>query len=223
MNLKDFKALPNTRVVNGAIVLEHPVIQHKLSILRDYRTGNKEFRECVDEIGLLMAYEVTRDLKTNSIEVETPLAHTKGVTISSDSITIVPILRAGLGMVSGVLKIFPTARVGHAGVYRNPDTMQPVEYYFKMPKDIANSMVLLIDPMLATGGSASWAIAKLLSLGVKDIRLISIISAPEGIEKVAKHFPDVPIFTAAVDEKLNSHGYIIPGLGDAGDRLYGTK
>ncbi len=223
MNVKDFIALPSTKLVRGTIVLEHPAIQHKLTILRDERTGNKEFRECVDEIGLLMAYEVTRDLKAVHIEVRTPIAPAEGVTIPSDELTIVPILRAGLGMVSGVLKIYPTARVGHAGAYRDPKTMKPIEYYFKMPKDVDRSVVLLIDPILATGGSASWAIGKLKKMGVKDIRLLSIISAPEGIDKVTNAFPDVPIFTAAVDEKLNEHGYIIPGLGDAGDRLYGTK
>ncbi|MFP4017227.1 MAG: uracil phosphoribosyltransferase [Halanaerobiales bacterium] len=209
--------------MSNLTVTDHPLIQHKVAILRDKRTGAKEFRELVDEIATLMAYEVTRDLPLREVEIETPIQKTKANKISGKKLGVVPILRAGLGMLDGVLKLIPTAKVGHVGLYRDPDTLEPVEYYCKMPTDVEERDLIVIDPMLATGGSASAAIAFVKDRNPRSIKLMCLISAPEGIERVQKDHPDVDIYTAAVDEKLNDHAYIVPGLGDAGDRLYGTK
>ena len=204
-------------------ILDHPLLQHKLSILRDERTGSKEFREVVSEIATLMCYEATRDLPTEEVEIKTPLGVGKFNTLAGKKLAIVPVLRAGLGMVDGILTLIPSAKVGHIGLYRDPDTLEPVEYYCKMPNDIAERDIIILDPMLATGGSASAAIQFIKNYDVKHIKLMNIIAAPEGIERVRKDHPDVEIYVAAVDEKLNDHGYIVPGLGDAGDRIFGTK
>ena len=204
-------------------IFDHPLIQHKLSLMRDVHTGAKEFRELLEEISMLMVYEVTRDLPTKEVEIETPLCKTKARHLSGKKVGIVPILRAGLGMVDGVAKLIPAARIGHIGLYRDPETLQPVEYYCKLPADSESRELLVLDPMLATGGSASAAITFLKQRNCKHIRLVNLIAAPEGIERVQKDHPDVNIYVAACDEKLNEHGYIVPGLGDAGDRLFGTK
>ena len=204
-------------------IFDHPLIQHKLSLMRDVHTGSKEFRELLEEISMLMVYEVTRDLPTKEVEIETPLCKTKARHLSGKKVGIVPILRAGLGMVDGVAKLIPAARIGHIGLYRDPETLQPVEYYCKLPADSESRELLVLDPMLATGGSASAAITFLKQRNCKHIRLVNLIAAPEGIERVQKDHPDVNIYVAACDEKLNEHGYIVPGLGDAGDRLFGTK
>jgi len=204
-------------------VLDHPLIQHKLSIMRDKDTGVKQFREIVGEIAMLMTFETTRDLPLVEVEIETPVAKTICRQISGKKIAIVPVLRAGLGMVDGVLNIIPSAKVGHIGLYRDPVTMNPVEYYCKMPSDIREREVIIVDPMLATGGSASAAIQFVKGYTDRTIKLMCIIAAPEGVERVQKDHPDVHIFTAALDECLNDHGYIVPGLGDAGDRIFGTK
>lgn len=204
-------------------VLDHPLIQHKLTLIRDKETGSKEFRELVEELALLMAYEVTRDLPLKEVEIETPVAKAKARVISGKKLGIVPILRAGLGMVDGMLKLIPAAKVGHIGLYRDPETLEPVEYYCKLPYDVEEREIIIIDPMLATGGSASAAISFIKQKGVKNIKLMCLIAAPEGIARVEKDHSDVDIFAAAVDECLNEHGYIVPGLGDAGDRLFGTK
>lgn len=203
--------------------MDHPLIKHKLSLMRDKTTGVKEFREATREIAMLMCYEATRDLPLKEITIETPIAHARVHVISGKKIALVPILRAGLGMVEGMLELIPAAKVGHIGLYRNPETLQPVEYYCKMPIDIQERDVLLIDPMIATGGSAIAAIDGLKRRNVKHIKLMALIAAPEGIAAVQKAHGDVEIFVAAIDEKLNDHGYIIPGLGDAGDRIFGTK
>jgi len=204
-------------------VLDHPLIQHKLSLIRDEKTGSKEFRELVEEVAMLMAYEVTRDFPLQEIEVKTPVALAKSKVLAGRKVGLVPILRAGLGMVDGMLRLIPAAKVGHVGLYRDPETLLPVEYYCKLPSDIAERDLIVIDPMLATGGSASAAIMFLKDRGAKNIKLMCLIAAPEGILAVQKAHPDVDIFVAAVDERLNDHGYIVPGLGDAGDRLFGTK
>lgn len=204
-------------------IFDHPLVQHKLSIIRDENTGAKEFRELVEEISMLMAYEVTRDFTTEEVEVKTPVAMAKTKVISGKKVAIVPILRAGLGMVSGMLKLMPAAKVGHIGLFRDPETLQPVEYYCKLPTDMAERDFILIDPMLATGGSAAAAIGFLKDRGIKNIKLVCLVAAPEGISAVQEAHDDVDIFTAAVDSHLNDHGYIVPGLGDAGDRLFGTK
>ncbi|WP_434510971.1 uracil phosphoribosyltransferase [Desulfitobacterium sp. AusDCA] len=204
-------------------VLDHPLIQHKLSLIRDEKTGSKDFRELVEEVAMLMAYEVTRDFPLQEVEVKTPVASTKTKMIAGRKVGLVPILRAGLGMVDGMLKLIPTAKVGHIGLYRDPETLKPVEYYCKLPTDIEERDLIVIDPMLATGGSASAAITFLKERGVRSIKLMCLIAAPEGIQAVTSAHEDVDIFVAAVDEKLNDHGYIVPGLGDAGDRLFGTK
>ncbi|MGM9521639.1 MAG: uracil phosphoribosyltransferase [Oscillospiraceae bacterium] len=204
-------------------VLDHPLIHHKLSILRNKNTGVKEFREIVGEISSLMCYEATRDLPTEEIEIETPVAVAKVRDTTNDPITIVPILRAGLGMVDPMIQLLPLARVGHIGLFRDPDTHEPIKYYCKMPDDIAQSRVFIVDPMLATGGSASAAITFIKEYGAKSITLVDIIAAPEGINVVRRDHPDVDIYVAAVDEGLNEHAYIVPGLGDAGDRIFGTK
>ena len=204
-------------------VLDHPLIQHKLSLIRDVKTGSKEFRELVEEVAMLMAYEVTRDFPLQEVEVQTPVAVAKSKMLAGRKVGLVPILRAGLGMVDGMLRLIPAARVGHVGLYRDPETLSPVEYYCKLPSDIAERDLIVIDPMLATGGSASAAITFLKDRGAKNIKLMCLIAAPEGIQAVQSKHDDVDIFVAAVDERLNDHGYIIPGLGDAGDRLFGTK
>ena len=204
-------------------ILDHPLLQHQLSILRDERTGSKEFREVVSEIATLMCYEATRDLPLEEVEIKTPITTAKFKTLAGKKLAIVPVLRAGLGMVDGILELLPAAKVGHIGLYRDPETLEPVEYYCKMPNDIAERDIIILDPMLATGGSASAAIQFIKNYDVKHIKLMNIIAAPEGIERVHKDHPDVEIYVAAVDEKLNEHGYIVPGLGDAGDRIFGTK
>jgi len=204
-------------------VINHPMVQHKLTILRDKNTGVKEFREVVEELSLFMGYEVTRNLPLEDIEVETPICKTTSKVISGKKLGIVPILRAGLGMVDGLLNLVPTAKVGHIGLYRDPETLMPVEYYCKLPTDAAERDLIVLDPMLATGGSAIAAITFLKDRGAKSIRLVNLLAAPEGIEAVMEAHPDIEIYVAAVDEKLNEHGYIVPGLGDAGDRLFGTK
>lgn len=204
-------------------VMEHPLIQHKLTILRDKNTGVKEFRELVEELSLLMGYEVTRNLTVEDTEVETPICTTRSKVIAGKKLGIVPILRAGLGMVDGMLRLIPAAKVGHIGLYRDPETLKPVEYYCKLPSDVAERDLIVLDPMLATGGSASAAITFLKEKGAKSIKLVNLIAAPEGIKTVVEAHPDVEIYVAAVDERLNDHGYIVPGLGDAGDRLFGTK
>ena len=204
-------------------VLDHPLLQHKLSIIRDKNTSVKEFRELISEIAALMCYDATRDVAVEVVEVETPVAIAKVKKIAGKKMAIVPILRAGLGMVDGMLSLVPSAKVGHIGLYRDPDTLEPVEYYCKLPSDISEREVYIVDPMLATGGSATAAIQFIKNYGCNHIKLMCIISAPEGIKRVQEDHPDVDIFVAAVDEKLNDHGYIVPGLGDAGDRIFGTK
>jgi uracil phosphoribosyltransferase len=204
-------------------VFDHPLIQHKISLLRDKNTSTKEFRELVSEISMLMGYEVTRGMPLKEVEIETPVAVAKTKVISGKKLGIVPILRAGLGMVDGMLSLVPMARVGHIGLYRDPETLEPVEYYCKLPVDAEEREIVVLDPMLATGGSASAAIKFIKDRGVKSIKLMCLIAAKAGIARINKDHPDVDIFCAAVDEKLNDHGYIVPGLGDAGDRLFGTK
>ena len=204
-------------------VFDHPLIQHKLSILRDKNTSVKEFRELVGEIAMLMCYEATRDLPLEEVEIETPVAKATVKRLAGKKLAIVPILRAGLGMVDGMVSMMPNVKVGHIGLFRDPETLQPVKYYFKMPADISERDVIVVDPMLATGGSASAAITFLKEAGAQHIKLMSIIGAPEGVERMQKDHPDVDIFVAALDDHLNDHGYIVPGLGDAGDRIFGTK
>ena len=203
--------------------IDHPLILHKLAFIRNKETGSKDFRELVEEVSMLMAYEVTRDLSTEEVEIETPICKTKCKMLSGKKVAIVPILRAGLGMVDGMLKLIPAAKVGHVGLYRDEETLQPVEYFCKLPQDIAERDVIVVDPMLATGGSAADAITMLKKRGAKNLRLMCLISSPEGVEFVQKAHPDVDIYVAGIDEKLNEQGYIVPGLGDAGDRLFGTK
>ncbi len=204
-------------------IVEHPLIQHKLAILRDKNTGNKEFRELAEEVTMLMAYEAMRDLELAPVTIETPLAPMTARMLSGKKLAVVAILRAGLVMVDGILKLVPAAKVGHIGLYRDPQTLRPVEYYCKLPSDIAERRVFLTDPMLATAGSAVHALSILKEKGAQQIKLMSIIAAPEGIQRVQEAHPDVEIVVAAVDSHLNDHGYIVPGLGDAGDRIYGTK
>ena len=204
-------------------IMDHPLIQHKLTLMRDKGTGSKEFRELVEEVSMLMAYEVTRDLPLKEVNIETPIGPAKAKVISGKKLAIVPILRAGLGMVDGMLQLIPAAKVGHIGLYRDPETLKPVEYYCKLPVDVQERDLIVVDPMLATGGSASAAITFIKQRGVTSIKLVCLVAAPEGIETIQKDHPDVEIFAAAVDKGLNDHGYIVPGLGDAGDRLFGTR
>ena len=205
------------------IVLNHPLITHKLGILRDVNTGTKEFRELVTEISTLLCYEATKDAKLEETEIETPLAKMKTGKLNEDNYAVVPILRAGMGMVEGIINVIPNAKVGHIGLYRNEETLKPVEYYYKMPKGIENREAMVIDPMLATGGSASATIDRLKEDGVKKIKLLCIVAAPQGIKVIETNHPDVQIYCATVDNGLNENAYIVPGLGDAGDRIYGTK
>ena len=204
-------------------VLDHPLIQHKLAILRNKRTGVKEFRELISEIAGLMCYEATRNLPTEEVMVQTPVAQAKCYMLAGKKLAIIPILRAGLGMVDSMVDMIPSAKVGHIGLYRDPETHQPVEYYCKLPEDIGNRQVFVVDPMLATGGSAIAAIDFLKKHGCKNITMMNIIGCPEGVKAVQEAHPDVDIYLAAIDEKLNDHAYIVPGLGDAGDRIFGTK
>lgn len=204
-------------------VFDHPLIQHKLSILRDSETSVKEFRELVSELAMLMCYEATRDLPVEEVEIETPVAKAKVKRLAGKKLAIVPILRAGLGMVDGMVAMIPSAKVGHIGLFRDPETLEPVKYYCKMPADISERDVIIVDPMLATGGSATAAVGFIKEYGCKHIKLMSIIAAPEGVETMQKECPDVDIYVAALDDHLNDHGYIVPGLGDAGDRIFGTK
>ncbi|HCY6632646.1 TPA: uracil phosphoribosyltransferase [Staphylococcus aureus] len=204
-------------------VFDHPLIQHKLSYIRDVNTGTKEFRELVDEVGMLMAYEVTRDLELQDVDIETPVTKMTAKRLAGKKLAIVPILRAGLGMTDGILSLVPAARVGHIGLYRGPETLKAVEYFAKLPQDITERQIIVVDPMLATGASAIEAITSLKKRGAKNIRFMCLIAAPEGVEKMHEAHPDVDIYIAALDEKLNDKAYITPGLGDAGDRLFGTK
>ena len=204
-------------------VIEHPLIQHKLTIMRDKNTPTSEFKQLLDEISMLMGYEITRNLPTEEVEIETPICKTVQKRISGKKLAIVPILRAGLGMVDGLLRLVPVARVGHIGLYRDPETHLPVEYYCKMPPELEERQVIIVDPMLATGGSASDAITMVKNKGAKHIMLMCLVAAPEGVKKVQESHPDVDIYAAALDEYLNDHAYIVPGLGDAGDRIFGTK
>ncbi|MCD6436332.1 MAG: uracil phosphoribosyltransferase [Clostridiales bacterium] len=203
--------------------MNHPLIQHKLTLIRDKNTGAKEFRELVKEISMLLAYEVTRDLPLEDTAVETPIQMTKSKVLAGRKLGIVPILRAGLGMVDGFLNLLPAAKVGHVGLYRDPETLEPVEYYVKLPSDVNERELIIVDPMLATGGSANAAIGFLKNRGAEMIKFVCLIACPEGIEAVQKMHPDVDIYVASIDERLNEHAYIVPGLGDAGDRLFGTK
>ena len=204
-------------------VFDHPMIAHKLTLMRCKETGAKDFRDLLSEISMLMAYEITRDLPTESVEIETPICKTTGRKVLGKKLAIVPILRAGLGLVDGVLRMVPSARVGHIGMYRDEETLEPHPYFCKMPKDVAERDVLIVDPMLATGGSAAEAIGEMKKRGCKHIKLMVLVAAPEGIEHIQKLYPDVDIYAGALDDHLNEHGYIVPGLGDAGDRIFGTK
>ncbi len=204
-------------------IFDHPLIHHKLTLIRQKETEAKEFRELTSESTMMMTYEVTRDMPVEDIEIETPISKTKSGVICGKKVGVVPILRAGLGMLDGVLKLIPTARVGHIGLYRDPDTLEPVEYYCKLPGDVSERDLIVVDPMLATGGSASAALDFIKERSPRNIKLMCIIAARDGIKRVQKDHPDVNIYSAAVDEELNDHAYIVPGLGDAGDRLYGTK
>jgi uracil phosphoribosyltransferase len=210
-------AFPTLRLVT------HPLVQHKLTVLRDRATPTKHFKELVDEIAMLMAYEATSDLTLEPVPVDTPLERMTGTQVSGKKLTLVPILRAGLGMVEGIARLVPSARVGHIGLYRDHDTLQPVDYYFKVPGDAAERDFFVLDPMLATGGSAAAAVTSLKRAGATRIRFLCLVAAPEGVRRLASAHPDVPVYCAALDRELNTHGYILPGLGDAGDRLFGTR
>lgn len=205
------------------VVMDHPLIQHKIGFIRRRTTGTKAFRETVGEIAMLICYEATRDLELEDVEIDTPVAHCTAKQLKGKKLAVVPILRAGLGMVDGMLKMIPAAKVGHIGMYRDPETLKPVEYYCKLPADCSEREVFVVDPMLATGGSCIAAIQMLKNRGVKNIRFMCIIAAPEGVKKLQEAHPDVEVYIGALDEKLNEHGYIVPGLGDAGDRIFGTK
>lgn len=209
--------------MKNLFIIDHPLVQHKLTQMRKIETGSKDFRELLDEITLLMGYEITRDLPLEDIEIETPITKMTGKIISGKKVAIVPILRAGLGMTNGLINLLPVAKIGHIGLYRDEETHEPCFYYYKMPSDISERIVILCDPMLATGGSACDAISRLKNDGCTNIRLMCLVSAPEGVKKVNEMHPDIPIYTASLDECLNENAYIVPGLGDAGDRIFGTK
>ncbi len=204
-------------------IMDHPLIQHKISLIRNKKTGTRDFRAIISEIAMLECYESTRDLQLEDVEIETPIAKTVGKKLAGKKLAVIPILRAGLGMVDGLEKMIPSAKIGHIGMYRDPETLNPVEYYCKLPADIDKRDVFVVDPMLATGGSACDAIDALKAKGCRNIRFLCIIAAPEGLERLQREHPDVNIIVGALDEKLNDHGYIVPGLGDAGDRIFGTK
>ena len=209
--------------MSKVVVMDHPLIQHKIGIIRKKETGTKDFRQNISEIAMLMCYEATRDLPLADVEIETPICKTTVKELKGKKLAVVPILRAGLGMVDGMLEMIPAAKVGHIGLYRDPNTLEPVEYYCKLPVDIEQRDVIVVDPMLATGGSAAAAIGFIKKRGCRRIKLMNLIAAPEGVKAVQEAHPDVDIFVAALDDHLNDHGYIVPGLGDAGDRLFGTK
>lgn len=210
-------------MIDGVTLVNHPLVQHKLTLMRDRHCSTKSFRQLLNEIGMLLAYEVTRDLPLTMIEVETPLEATQQPIIAQKKLVFAPILRAGTGFLDGMLSLVPSARVAHIGLYRDPETLTAVEYYFKAPTDIADRLVIVLDPMLATANSAIAALDRLKERGVKELRFVCLLAAPEGIANFRSHHPDVPIWTVAIDRQLNEHGYIVPGLGDAGDRMYGTK
>lgn len=209
--------------MSKTVIMEHPLIQHKIGIIRRVETGSKDFRTLISEIAMLICYEATRELKLTDVEIETPICRTTAKELKGKKLAVVPILRAGLGMVDGMLAMIPAAKVGHIGLYRDPETLKPVEYYCKLPADCANREVFVVDPMLATGGSAVEAIQMLKDKGVQSIRFLCVIAAPEGVKKMQEAHPDVDIYIGALDAHLNDHGYIVPGLGDAGDRIFGTK
>ena len=209
--------------MQGVTVVDHPLVQHKLTLMRDKARSTKGFRQLLNEIGMLLAYEVTRDLPLEEVEIETPLATIKAPQIAGKKLVLAPILRAGVGFLDGMLSLVPSARVAHIGLYRDPHTLEAVEYYFKAPSDLADRTVLILDPMLATANSAVAAVDRLKERGAKDMRFVCLLAAPEGIERFTGAHPEVPIWTAAIDSHLNDHGYIVPGLGDAGDRMYGTR
>ncbi len=215
--------MANDQRWDNVVVIDHPLVQHKLSILRDIGTGAKEFRELVKELAMLEAYEATRSFQLHETVVQTPITQTTTHVLAGKKVAVIPILRAGLGMVEGILELIPAAKVGHVGLYRDPETLQPVEYYCKLPEDIGERDVLIVDPMLATGGSAAAAVQFLRDRGAHEINLLVLLAAPEGIEEINRTCKDVTIYTCAIDSHLNDHGYIVPGLGDAGDRLFGTK
>jgi len=214
---------PDRAVREGVTVVDHPLVQHKLTLMRDKTRSTKGFRQLLNEIGMLLAYEVTRDLPLETVAIETPLEAMEAPQIAGKKLVLAPILRAGVGFLDGMLDLVPSARVAHVGLYRDPDTLQAVEYYFKAPSDLADRWVLVLDPMLATANSAVAAIDRLKERGARDLRFVCLLAAPEGIDRLRGAHPDVPIWTAAVDSHLNDHGYIVPGLGDAGDRMYGTR
>ena len=203
-------------------VINHPLVQHKLTLMRQKETGTKDFRELLEEIAMLMTYEITRDFPLKEVEIETPVAKCRSKVLAGKKVGVVPILRAGLGMLSGVLNMVPAARVGHIGLYRDPETLKPVEYYCKLPSDVEERTLIVVDPMLATGGSASAALQMIKDRGAKSITLMCLVAAPEGVKVINRDHPDIPVYVAAVDERLNEKGYIVPGLGDAGDRIFGT-
>ena len=209
--------------MSKVMIMDHPLIQHKIGIIRRQETGSKDFRQLISEIAMLMCYEATRDLKLTDVEIETPISKMTAKELAGKKLAVVPILRAGLGMVDGMLSMIPAAKVGHIGLYRNEETLEPVEYYCKLPKDCAEREVFVVDPMLATGGSATAAITMLKNKGVKKIRFMCIVAAPQGIERMQKEHPDGDLYVGALDDHLNENGYIVPGLGDAGDRIFGTK
>jgi uracil phosphoribosyltransferase len=209
--------------MEGVTVVDHPLVQHKLTLMRDKKRSTKGFRQLLNEIGMLLAYEVTRDLPLEPVEIDTPVATMQAPQIAGKKLVLAPILRAGVGFLDGMLTLVPSARVAHVGLYRDPETLQAVEYYFKAPSDLADRLVLVLDPMLATANSAVAAVDRLKERGARDLRFVCLLSAPEGIDRMRGAHPDVPIWTAAIDEHLNDHGYIVPGLGDAGDRMYGTR
>jgi len=217
------QAMAEAKRPKTLVVVDHPLVLHKLSLMRDKTTPSAVFRQLLREISLLLAYEVTRDLPMTTQKIETPLTEMDAPILKGKKLVIVSILRAGNGLLEGMLDLLPSARIGHIGLYRDPVTLKPVEYYFKVPSDIGERPVIVVDPMLATGNSTSYAIARLKQAGAKDVRLVCLLAAPEGVRRVAEEHPDVPIYTAAVDSHLNDHGYIVPGLGDAGDRMFGTK